>query len=295
MKKLIVLFSLVCGLASAQTPTHKIISSFVPSSTPFMLVNQAIPELNKITGYEFRQESHPGAGTMIATNTFLASKEPNKLLIGQQNNLNILPITNPEVKHTKNDFRPIALLAQNYYCLVVFDKLKVNTFNELVELGKTKQLFYGTNAGVNGFEHILFQYVAVKYKMNLEAVHFKSAAEAQLATMRGDVSISFVPAVLCKKEIPNVVNLGYNSPLENHTVPNDLHVATYIAILGPKDMPDEENKKLADAFVTVWNKNREELSKLSILPRKVLTGKELEQFIDRQDAIWRNYYSTIQK
>lgn len=282
----------VCGFTYAG-PQYTLITPF-PPGTINMLTLQAIPELNRVTDSVFKQEVIPGAGGLIATNTFLNNKDPNRLLVATQNVLTLGPMFNPDIKYTKADFRPVALISENYMCLVASDKLKVNNFNDLVNLAKTQQMFYGTNLGVNGMEHVFFQYMAKKYDMKLEAVHYKGATESQLAVAKGDISLGLLPAVMCKNGATNMSVIGYTTTREKQSLPHDLHISAYIAIYAPKETTNEHLKFLSEAFVSVWNENREVLGKLVILPKTVLTGKDLENYIDGQDEKWRKYYKTIQ-
>lgn len=291
MKKLLVLLYMLCGAAIA-APQYTIISPFPPGLNN-MVILQAIPNLNTVTGFEFHQEYFAGAGGVIATNSFLNNKDPNRLLVGTQNVITINPYFNKDTKYTRADFKPVALVGENYMCLIASDKLNVSTFDELVKVAREQPLFYGTNSGVNSMEHVLFQYMAIKYKLKLESIHHKGAVESQLSVSKGDTALALLPAPMCRTAAPNRVVIGYTSPHEKQSLPTDVHISAYMAILAPKETSPEQLKILANGFATVWNENREVLNRLVIPPKTILTGKELDKYLEEQDDKWQKYFKLI--
>lgn len=291
MKKFLLLIGLLCNVVYAQT-SYKIITPFAPGFNN-LVVLRAIPELNKATGFEFHQEVAGGAGGVIATNTFLNGKDPNRLLVGTQNALNILPAVASDIKYTRSDFKPVALIGENYMCLVVSDALKVDTYSGFLKIAKTTPLFYGTNLGVNGMEHLWFEYVKSRNDLNITAIHYKGAMEAQTAVMKGEVAMALLPVAMCKADLPGRVVVGYTTQYESKSLPADAHVSAYMAIMAPKDMPDQQVKILSEAFAQVWTDNKSTLTDIVRAPRSILTGKELHDYIEDQDKKWLRYVKAM--
>ena len=91
-----------------------------------------------------------------------------------------------------NDFAPIMLLASSASAVAVHPSLPARSVRDLLQLARSKPgtLNYGT-AGPGTNPHIageLFNYLG---KINLVAVHFKGGGPAFIATISGEVSISF--------------------------------------------------------------------------------------------------------
>jgi tripartite-type tricarboxylate transporter receptor subunit TctC len=291
MKSIVSLFFALCGIAFAG-PAYKIITPFAPGLNNQVIL-QAIPELNRITDFDFYQETLPGAGALIATNAFLNSRDPNRLLVATQNTLILQPYFNSEIKYSRSDFKPVALVGENTMCFVVSDRLGVDNFDDFLKVAKTKPLFYGTSTGINSMEHVWFQYLTIKYQLKAEAVHYKGAQEAQLAVVKGDTAMALLPATMCRSEMPSRVIVGYTTTREKKSLPKDLHIVGFMTIVAPKDTSPERVKILSDAFVKVWNDNHDVLNKLVNVPKPILSGPEVEKFIEDMDQKWQNYFKTI--
>jgi tripartite-type tricarboxylate transporter receptor subunit TctC len=291
MKSIVSLFFALCGIAFAN-PAYKIITPFAPGLNNQVIL-QAIPELNQATGFTFYQETLPGAGALIATNAFLNSKDPNRLLVATQNALILQPYFNSEIKYSRSDFKPVALVSENYMCLVVSAKMGIDNFDDFLKVAKTKSLFYGTSTGINSMEHVWFQYLTVKHQLKAEAVHYKGAQEAQLAVIKGDTDMALLPVTMCRSEMPNRVIVGYTTTREKKSLPTDLHISGFMIMVAPKDTSPERVKVLSDAFVKVWNENHEVLNKLVSVPKPILSGPEVEKFIEHMDQKWQHYFKTI--
>jgi tripartite-type tricarboxylate transporter receptor subunit TctC len=287
-------FTLLCGVSNVSaTNSLKIITPFLPGAINNTLIVKTIPALENTTNLDIHQETAPGAGGLIATNAFLNSKEPNRILIATQNTLSITPKLT-EVKYTKSDFKPVALISENYMCLAVSEKLNVNTFADLLKLSKNTSLFYGTLLGVNSMEHLMFQYMSRVYEMKTEAVHYKSVNEALLALSRNEIAMAMVPSVTCGNiPVPNIRIIGYSTNAKLPSLPEELHYNAYTVMVMPKNTSDEYVAKFANAVVKVWNDDRENLSKITVLPKTILIGRQLDQYLDEQDRKWQKIFDKI--
>ena len=290
MKKILLTAVILCNISSAYA--YKIITPFLPGSINNTLIVRTISELERATNLNIHQEAVPGAGGLIATNAFLNSKEPNRILIATQNTLAITPRLT-DVKYTRNDFKPVALISENYMCLAVSEKLNISAFSELLNLSKTTSLFYGTLLGVNSMEHLMFQYMTKMYEMKTEAVHYKSVNETLLALSRNEIAMAMIPSITCNNiPVPNIRIVGY-STAKSPSLPIDLHYNAYTVMVMPKNTSNEQVQTFASAVAKVWNDERDNLNKIVVLPKSILVGKELEQYLDEQDRKWQKIFDKI--
>jgi tripartite-type tricarboxylate transporter receptor subunit TctC len=149
-----------------------------------------------------------------------------------------------------NDFAPIMLLASSASAVAVHPSLPARSVRELLELAKTRPgiLNYGT-AGPGTNPHIageLFNYLG---KVNLVAVHFKGGGPALIATIGGEVSVSFSGIAETSRyaKAGRLRALGVTSTRRSEAMPDVPTIAesgvpgyefvTWNAILAPKNTP----------------------------------------------------------
>jgi tripartite-type tricarboxylate transporter receptor subunit TctC len=103
-----------------------------------------------------------------------------------------------------NDFAPVSLMASTVNVLTVHPSVPARSVRELLQLARSRPgaLNYGS-AGVGTNPHIageLFNYLG---KVNLTVVHFKGGAPALVATIGGEVGITFTSVL---ESAPHVVS-----------------------------------------------------------------------------------------
>ena len=160
-----------------------------------------------------------------------------------------------------NDFTPISLLATFPQLVLVHPSVKASTLPELIQLAKTASPPLTYASGGNGSsQHLAGALFAHMAKLNLTHVAYKGGNPAQLDLMAGNVNMMITQpnskdlittgkmralAVSSAKrsqyypELPTVAEAG---------VPGYESVAWY-GLLGPKGMPPDLVKKIADETV----------------------------------------------
>jgi tripartite-type tricarboxylate transporter receptor subunit TctC len=160
-----------------------------------------------------------------------------------------------------NDFTPISLLATFPQLVLVHPSVKANTLPELIQLAKTASPPLTYASGGNGSsQHLAGALFAHMAKLNLTHVAYKGGNPAQLDLMAGNVNMMITQpnskelittgkmralAVSSSRrsqyypELPTVAEAG---------VPGYESVAWY-GLLGPKGMPPDVVKKIADETV----------------------------------------------
>ncbi len=160
-----------------------------------------------------------------------------------------------------NDFTPISLLATFPQLVLVHPSVKASTLPELIQLAKTASPPLTYASGGNGSsQHLAGALFAHMAKLNLTHVAYKGGNPAQLDLMAGNVNMMITQpnskdlittgkmralAVSSARrsqyypELPTVAEAG---------VPGYESVAWY-GLLGPKGMPPDLVKKIADETV----------------------------------------------
>jgi tripartite-type tricarboxylate transporter receptor subunit TctC len=88
------------------------------------------------------------------------------------------------------DFAPLSQLERSPNILVVQPQLKVNTVAELLALGRTKTLQYGTGAR-GGSLHVAAELFMQATTMKMKRVAYKSTGPVLLAILQGEVQLAF--------------------------------------------------------------------------------------------------------
>jgi tripartite-type tricarboxylate transporter receptor subunit TctC len=90
------------------------------------------------------------------------------------------------------DFAPVSLLGSTPSMLTVHPSLPVHTVKDLIALARAKPgaLFYGS-AGIGTNPHICGELLNHLAKIDLKVVHFKGGAPARIATIAGELPMTF--------------------------------------------------------------------------------------------------------
>jgi len=184
--------------AAAQSAAYPVkpirwIVPFAPGGSVDILARLAGAELSKNLGQQVIIDNRTGASGNIGTEV-VARAAPDGYTIGS----NTVPFVANTFLYKKvpydvlNDFAPISLMATTGNVMTVHPSLPARSVRDLLQLAKSKPgaLNYGT-AGVGTNPHIageLFNYLG---KVNLVAVHYKGGYPALVATISGEVPITF--------------------------------------------------------------------------------------------------------
>src|SRR2546421_986404 len=259
------LFALVAALfahsVAAQPYPNKpirLIAPFAPGGALDLIARGLGAKLSESLGQPVVVENKAGASGAIGSD--LVAKSPPDgytLLLGATTTHGINPAFNPKSLpyDAVKDFTPVSLVATIPHALIVNPRLPVNSVADLVRLGKTRSLNYGS-AG-NGSPHHLAAEL-FKSLTGIEAVHvpYKGSGPALADLMAGNldfISVEYTaaePHVKSGKlkalalatrervagiELPTVAEAGYPG----------FEVTSWYAIFGPAGMPPEVTQKLS--------------------------------------------------
>ena len=247
---------LVNGNAIAQgggypAKTVRIIAPFPPGGTVDLISRMIAPGLSESLGQQFVVDNRSGASGTIGTELAARAAPDGYTLV-----VNTIPLVTNKFLFSRvpydalTDFAPVMLITSSPSAVAVHPSLPPRSVRELLQLAKSRPgaLNYGT-AGAGTNPHIageLFNYLG---KVNLVAVHFKGGGPALIATISGEVSISFSGVAETSRyaKAGRLRPLGVTGLKRTAALPEVPTIAesgvpgyefvTWNAILAPKDTP----------------------------------------------------------
>src|SRR5215213_1379626 len=191
VKALLVAALLVANSAWAQPFPSKpirLIAPFAPGGALDLIARGVGAKLSESVGQPVVVENRAGASGAIGSDA-VAKSAPDgyTLLLGATTTHGINPAFNPKSLpyDALKDFTPVSLVATIPHALIVNPKLGANSVKELVQLGKTRSLNFGS-AG-NGSPHHLAAEL-FKSLAGIQAVHvpYKGSGPALADLMAGN-------------------------------------------------------------------------------------------------------------
>ena len=186
------------GDAFAQSDNYpskavRLIAPFPPGGSVDLIGRLVAVKLSESLGQQVVVDNRSGASGVIGTELAARAAPDGYTLL-----VNTLPLVTNMFLFSRvpydvlNDFAPISLLASSPNVLTVHPSLPVRSVRDLLQLAKSRPgtLNYAS-AGPGTNPHIageLFNYLG---KVNLVVVHFKGGGPGLIATMSGEVGISF--------------------------------------------------------------------------------------------------------
>jgi tripartite-type tricarboxylate transporter receptor subunit TctC len=262
MKRLLPLLLIAfSSLAIAQPYPNKpirLIAPFAPGGALDLIARGVGAKLSESVGQPVVVENRAGASGAIGSEAVARSTPDGyTILLGATTTHGINPAFNPKSLpyDAIKDFTPVSLVATIPHALIVNPRLPVNTVQDLVRLGKSRSLNYGS-AG-NGSPHHLAAEL-FKSLTGIEAVHvpYKGSGPALADLMAGNldfISVEYTaaePHVKSAKlkalatataqrvpgiDLPTVAEAGYPG----------FEVTSWYAIFGPSGMPQDVTQKLS--------------------------------------------------
>jgi len=256
----VVLWSICAASAGQSFPSKpiRLIAPFAPGGALDLIARGVGAKLSESVGQPVVVENRAGASGAIGSEAVARSAPDGyTILLGATTTHGINPAFNPKSLpyDAVKDFTPISLVATIPHALVVNPRLPVDSVQDLVRLGKSRPLNYGS-AG-NGSPHHLAAEL-FKSLTGIQAVHvpYKGSGPALADLMGGNldfVSVEYTaaePHVKSGKlkalatatarrvpgiDLPTVAEAGYPG----------FEVTSWYAIFGPAGMPVEVTGKLS--------------------------------------------------
>jgi tripartite-type tricarboxylate transporter receptor subunit TctC len=254
------LFALATSAAAQPFPSKpiRLVAPFAPGGALDLIARGVGAKLSESIGQPVVVENRAGASGAIGSDA-VAKAPPDgyTLLLGATTTHGINPAFNPKSLpyDALKDFTPVSLVGTIPHALVVNPKLALNSVADLVRLGKSRSLNYGS-AG-NGSPHHLAAEL-FKSLTGIDAVHvpYKGSGPALADLMAGNIDFISVEYTAVEPhaksgklkalatataqrvpgiDLPTVAEAGYRG----------FEVTSWYAVFGPAGMPRDVTQKLA--------------------------------------------------
>jgi tripartite-type tricarboxylate transporter receptor subunit TctC len=244
----------VACVAHAQDYPSKPIRIIIPSTpgggTDYIgrLMGNKLHELN---GWSVVPENKPGAGTALGlAEAARAPAQGYDLVIGQSDNVTLIPLLMKVAYDPVKDLAPVALVATTPMVLLVSDSSPFKTLPEVIEAARKapNTLSYGTS-GTGGGVHIAMEMLQHAAGFKMQHVPYKGSAPALADLLGGHLQFagSSISSAASLIKAGKVRALAVTSPKRNPALPDvptvaelgykDFSVVTYYGVLAPAKTP----------------------------------------------------------
>lgn len=245
---------LVAFGANAQTyptqPIRMIIPSTPGGGTDFVgrLVCTKLTELN---GWTMVPVNRPGAGTALGlAEGAKANPAGYDLVIGQTDNVSLIPLLLKVSYDPIRDLTPVALVATTPMVLIVKEDSPYKTLADAIAAAKAApgSISYGTS-GTGGVVHLSMELLQHAAGFRMQHVPYKGSAPALADLLGGHLGFagSSISSASTLAHAGKIRALAVTSPKRNQAMPDvptvaefgykDYSVVSYYGVLGPAGMP----------------------------------------------------------
>ncbi len=255
----------VCGTALAQSYPSKPIRMIIPSTpgggTDFIgrLLSTKLTEVN---GWSVVPDNRPGAGTALGlAEGARANPAGYDLVIGQTDNVTLIPLLMKTQYDPVKDLQPVALTATTPMMIVVPENSPYKTLADLIRAAKAAPgtISYGTS-GTGGGAHISMELLQGAAGFKAQHIPYKGSTPALADVMGGHLgfaatSISSATSLIhagkmralavtsakrnpAVPDVPTVAEFGYK----------DFNFVSYYGVLAPAALPKDVLQRLNTDF-----------------------------------------------
>jgi tripartite-type tricarboxylate transporter receptor subunit TctC len=244
----------VAAVTQAQNYPAQSIRMIIPSTpgggTDFIgrLLSTNLSEMN---GWTVVPVNRPGAGTALGlAEAAKANPAGYDLVIGQTDNVSLIPLLMKVAYDPIKDLAPIALVATTPMVLIVAENSPHKSMSELVAAAKAApgKISYGTS-GTGGSAHVAMELVQSAAGITMLHIPFKGSSLAIQDLLGGHVGVvaSSISSASSLVHAGKVRALAVTSPKRNAALPDvptvaelgykDFVFVTYYGVLAPAGVP----------------------------------------------------------
>ena len=185
--------SLPAAAQNYPTKTIRLVSPFPPGGSVDVVGRLVAAKLSEQFGQQVIVDNRSGASGNIGTELVANAPPDGYTLIIQTLPLVVNQFLLSRVPYDPiRDFAPVSLMTSSPSLVTVHPSLPVHSVRELIALAKAQpgRLNFST-AGVGTNPHIAGELFSLLAGVNIVAVHFKGGGPADLATIGGEVEMTF--------------------------------------------------------------------------------------------------------
>lgn len=238
-------------------------------------------------------ENRPGASGTIAARAVATADPDGYTLLAHSSAHVISPSTVANIPYDPiKDFAAVAPLGNLPLVLVIAPSKNIKTVQELVALGKTRPITFGS-IGVGSPIHLAMERFRLSAGFQEQAIPFKGAPEALLEVMTGRVDVYYAPVTAALPLIRDgkLLALAVSSPVRVAALPDvpttlesgytnsdyRFWIGVFAPAKTPRDIVNKLNSEIQKALQVP--SVRERLAKLGVQPMAMNTG-EFDKFVN---------------
>jgi tripartite-type tricarboxylate transporter receptor subunit TctC len=308
MRSLVALvFIIVCAALASITgsradewPSRSIraIIPLSPGSAADIIPRIVFEQLSVQFGQPIVVENKPGASGTIAARAVAMADPDGYTLLAHSSAHIIAPSTVADLPYDPiKDFVAVAPLGNLPNVLVIAPSKNIKTVQELVALGKTRPITFGS-IGVGSPIHLTMERFRLSAGFQAQAITFKGAPEAMLEVMTGRVDVYYAPVLAALPLIKDgkVLPLAVSSPTRAPTLPDvpttlesgypNSAYRFWIGVFAPSKTPSDIVNKLNAEIQKALQAPavREKLANLGVQPMAMNAG-EFDKFVNEELTI----------
>jgi tripartite-type tricarboxylate transporter receptor subunit TctC len=231
-------------------PIRMIIPSTPGGGTDF-IGRQLSMKLSEMNGWQVVPDNRPGAGTAVGlAEAARAKPDGYDIVIGQADNVSLIPLLIKVSYDPIKDLTPIALAAVTPLIILVKDDSPLKTLADLIKAAKAEpgKLSYGTS-GTGGTVHIAMELLQITAGCKMQHIPYKGSSPALADLMGGTLAFagSSISSAAGLLRSGKVRALAVTSARRNSSLPDvptvaesgykDFNVSSYYGVMGPGGMP----------------------------------------------------------
>jgi len=270
----------------------RVIIPLSPGSAADIVPRIVFEQLSAQLGQPIVVENRPGASGSIATRFVASAEQDGYTLLAHSSAHVISPSTVANLFYDPiKDFAAVAPLGNLPLVLVIAPSQNIKTVQELVALGKTRRITFGS-IGPGSPIHLAMERFRLSAGFQEQAIPFKGAPEALLEVMTGRVDVYYSPVTAALPFIRDgkLVALAVSSPVRSPTLPDvpttlesgypNSDYRFWIGVFAPvKTQRDIVNKVNAEIQKAVqFPSVAEKLTKLGVQPMTMNT-EQFDKFV----------------
>ena len=213
----------VCGSASAQDkwPSHTVtlIVPYAAGTTPDIIARLLADNLSPRIGQPLVVENRPGAGGLLGTESAAGSKNDGyTLFLGSLDTQAIIGHLYRNAKHDPASLQPISMLGRIVNVIAASPALGIQTFQQLLDAGKSGRSFTFATPGVGTNLHLTGELIKLSTDANLVHVPYRAGSTGYTDAMAGRIDLviaglpPLVPLLRDRKLIPLVTTAPERVP-----------------------------------------------------------------------------------
>jgi len=212
----------------------KFIVPYAPGGLPDTVARWVAQRLGERIGQGVVVDNKPGGNGVVAWQSLLQSSptDGHAFIVSDGSMLSITPLVNKSATYqVGKDVLPVSLVARSPLFVVAHPKTGVSTFNEFVQLVRSKpgEFTYGSS-GIGSTHHLTMEALKAALNLDIRHVPFRGSGQSTPALVGGQVefSVAALPSIAGFVQNQQVRLLASNAAARSPQAPDVPAIAEFV-------------------------------------------------------------------